>query len=214
MEHMRIRASIQIVESYFMGGAIHIHYHLFQEIRIIVFCIHIQRFAEYRDISRDAGTVIPRFFHIQVLCYFHLTTAGKQVVVFRQHMIGTVPFSGRKTEIHIIIRIVLKMRTRSHEETMFVTVITTQTGHYHPFIIQIQRILHVSTGNSFLFKGFERIVRCIFQTVMLVISVIIEAQSSGETILRIKFRFKHQRSIDVGLIHIIQFASIRSILIV
>lgn len=38
-------------------------------------------------------------------------------------MIGTVPFSGRKTEIHIIIRIVLQMRTRSHEETMFVTVI-------------------------------------------------------------------------------------------
>ena len=158
-----------------MRVAIHIHYYLFQEICIIVFCIYIQRFAEYRNISRYTGTVIPCFFHIQILSYFYLTTTGKQIIVFRQHMIGTIPFSGRKTEVHIIIRIVFKMCTRSHKETMFVTVVSTQTRHHHPFIIQVQRILHVCTGNSFLFKSFERIIRIILQTIILVVSIIIKA---------------------------------------
>ena len=158
-----------------MRVAIHIHYYLFQEIRVIVFCIYIQRLAEYRNISRYTSTVIPCFFHIQILSYFYPTTTGKQIIVFCQHMIGTIPFSGRKTEVHIIIRIVFKMCTRSHKETMFVTVVSTQTRHHHPFIIQVQRILHVCTGNSFLFKSFERIIRIILQTIMLVVSVIIEA---------------------------------------
>ena len=49
---------------------------------------------------------------------------------------------------------------------------------------------------------------------MLVIGVIVETQSCRETVQLIKFRFKHQRSIRIRLVYIVEFSSVHRILIV
>ena len=201
---MRIGTPVQIVKSYFVRITVHIHHDLLQKVCVIIFGIDIQRFAKYRYVGGYTGTIVPCFFHVQSFRYFDLSAAGKQVVVFCQYMIRTVTFSGREAEVYVLIRIVFKMCTGSHKETVLIAIVTTQTCHQHPLIIQIQRVLRIGSGNRFFGKSLdERQFRLILQPIMLVISVIVETQPRRETVLLIKLCFKHQRGIHICLVYIV-----------
>lgn len=110
-----------------MRITIHIYYYLFQEIRIVILGIHIQRLAKNRNVSRHARSVIPRFLLIQMRGNLHFTAACQKIVILRQYMIGTVSLTGRQTKMQILIRIILDVCTRCYKETMFAAVIPSDT---------------------------------------------------------------------------------------
>ena len=158
-----------------MRIAIHINYYLFQEIRIVILGIHIQRLAKNRNVSRHARSVIPRFLLIQMRGNLHFTAACQKIVILCQYMIGTVSLTGRQTKMQILIRIILDVCTRCYKETMFAAVIPSDTAHQHQLVIQIECILDICSRNRLLHIFLRQsIFHLIRQPVMLIVTIIIE----------------------------------------
>ena len=158
-----------------MRITIHIYYYLFQEIRIVILGIHIQRLAKNRNVSRHARSVIPRFLLIQMRGNLHFTAACQKIVILRQYMIGTVSLTGRQTKMQILIRIILDVCTRCYKETMFAAVIPSDTPHQHQLVIQIECILYICSRNRLLYIFLRQSVfYLVCQPVMLIVTIIIE----------------------------------------
>ena len=114
-----------------------------------------------------------------------------------------------------VIGVVFNVGTWSHEKAVLTAMVATKSGHHHQFILQIKSVLRISSSYRFACKSLrQRSVSIVGQTVMLVISVIIITESRRKTVLLCKFGFKHQRSISVGLVNIINLTSIKRILVV
>ena len=176
-----------------MRICIHIYNYLLQKIRIIIFCIKVQGLTEQRDIRRNTCAVIPSLFLIQISGNSYFSTAGKQIIIFCQHMIGSISFPCRKTEIYKLIRIIFDMCPRGNKKTVHTTVISSYSTHKYQFIFQIIGILHISSRNRFFFKRFKtRELYIVRQTVSLIISVIIKTQTGRKTMPFTKFSLEQQ----------------------
>ena len=158
-----------------MRIAVHIHYYLFQKIRIVIFCIHIQRLTKKGNISRNTRTVIPRFLLVQMRSNLHLAATCQTIIILRQYMIRTISLAGRQTEMQIFIRIIFDVGTRRHKEAVLTTVISPNTSHQHQLIVQIECILDISSRNRLLHKFLRQPFFCLIrQPIVLIVTIIVK----------------------------------------
>ena len=67
--------------------------------------------------------------------------ACQQVVILGQHMVRAVSLSCRKTEMYILVGIVLHMETRSDEIAVLTAMVAADTTHQHQFIVPVVGVL-------------------------------------------------------------------------
>ena len=141
-------------------------------------------------------------------------TACQQVVILGQHMVRAVSLSCRKAEMYILVGIVLHMEARSDEIAVLAAMVAADAAHQHQFIVPVVGVLHVGAGDGFLGEFLrQRLFRVIVQAVVLVVRVIIEAQSGRKALTFAQFCLEQQGGISIVLVYIVDFPSVQGILL-
>ena len=198
-----------------MRVRIHVYHHLLAEIRVIVFRIQVQGFAEQGNIGGSTCAIVPGLILVKTFGDVYPAAACQQVVILGQHMVRAVSLSCRKTEMYILVGIVLHMETRGDEIAVLAAMVAADATHQHQFIVPVVGVLHVGAGDGFFGEFLrQRLCGVIVQAVVLVVGVIVEAQSGRKALTLGQFRLEQQGGISVVLVHIVDFPSVQGILLV
>ena len=107
------------------------------------------------------------------------------------------------------------METRGDEIAVLAAMVAADATHQHQFIVPVVGVLHVGAGDGFFGEFLrQRLCGVIVQAVVLVVGVIVEAQSGRKALTLGQFRLEQQGGISVVLVHIVDFPSVQGILLV
>jgi len=194
-----------------MRIAVHIHNHLFLEIRIVPLAIQSQFFSKQRDVKRKVHTCIPSLFLIQIGSYIHFAATGQEEIVFGQHICRPKSFSCRKTHMKPVERIIFYVQAGCHKEVVQRAVICPQSCQKDKLVIQIVCILRISPGNN-----FGAVVRCphAVERQVFVKAVVVQTQARAQAMRRREFLFVEQTGVHIVLVHIVKRPVIHGSLLV
>ena len=90
---VRIAVALQIGEVNGMGVAVEIDQQLVLEAGEVILCAELECFLADGDVAAGTDAVVPCSLLVKVFIDDNLSSAGKEKVVFGQHMVGAIAFA-------------------------------------------------------------------------------------------------------------------------
>ena len=149
------------------------------------------------------------------MAHNQLAVACQQIVELAQGVNGAVPLARRQPQTEHVVGGVFNMKTGCDKGAVHRAVIHTHTAHHHPLLVRCKGVLRIGARCRLMFvKPLRCQFRVMRQAVVLVVVVVVEAQSGRQLVCLGKVRFKQQRGIAILLPHIIGAVSVCGVSIV